>query len=392
MASACEGLPSGPCPDNRQDKSVKYGIYDLFLCPACEKTRDELASRVDKKGKSTKKQSKSSTAGQPVVAGSSTVKLHCDVTHADGAAGVTHDEAADTDRLRAGNPSSMPGGQQQTQSTRTCTLTSSSATAFNDVSAASSSVPNSTMAAPAAITIINELLAYALFYRDKSTSAELHKLIVGFYLPNEISESKRLLLHEFSTYLEDCQYKTVRRHSAARSAHDAEAEDILCMLDLLDNGDVLNNKIRFAAVSLDRVPMYGPNEINVCAVVDRQLAVDNQITELKQKFDNLNAFQADSTLTASTTAKLVDDQLKPVIDKIQDQLNTFISACDKLNESLKGTEGHNQGEQCSARCFLRSSSRQVHECCHHRSRRESQCYNLAGNYRKGAEPCSRFSG
>ena len=41
MANRCAGLPSDPCPRERYDTSVKYGIYDLFLCPACEKTRDE---------------------------------------------------------------------------------------------------------------------------------------------------------------------------------------------------------------------------------------------------------------------------------------------------------------------------------------------------------------
>jgi hypothetical protein len=63
--------------------------------------------------------------------------------------------------------------------------------------------------------------------------------------------------------------------------------------------------------------------------------MDKQITELKQKMDNLNAVQTDSALTTSTAASLFDDQLKPITDKIQDQLNAFTSACNKLNESLK---------------------------------------------------------
>ena len=40
MFNRCEGLPNGACPDNRQDKTVKNTTYDLFLCPACKKTRD----------------------------------------------------------------------------------------------------------------------------------------------------------------------------------------------------------------------------------------------------------------------------------------------------------------------------------------------------------------
>ena len=40
MANRRDGLSNGDCPEKRCDKTVKYGIYDLFLCPACEKTRD----------------------------------------------------------------------------------------------------------------------------------------------------------------------------------------------------------------------------------------------------------------------------------------------------------------------------------------------------------------
>ena len=103
---------------------------------------------------------------------------------------------------------------------------------------------------------------------------ELHKLIVGLYSPTEIAEPKRLLIQEFAMHLEDCQYKTVRRQSVARSAHDAEVEVILCILELIDNRGLLDKKVRFVAVLFDRVSKYGPNEINVFAGVDRQIIID----------------------------------------------------------------------------------------------------------------------
>jgi hypothetical protein len=42
MSQACQGLPTGPCPDGHQDKTVKYTIYDLFLCPSCEQAREAI--------------------------------------------------------------------------------------------------------------------------------------------------------------------------------------------------------------------------------------------------------------------------------------------------------------------------------------------------------------
>jgi hypothetical protein len=101
-ANACEGLPTGPCPDRRCDASVKYGIYDLFLCPACEESRDN-AGRGQRKGKSTKK-----TGGHATVASQSntpTTNKQSDTVNNDmeGANGVKKT----AQHLEVAKPSSM---------------------------------------------------------------------------------------------------------------------------------------------------------------------------------------------------------------------------------------------------------------------------------------------
>ena len=48
MSNRCQGLPDGPCPDERCDASVKYGIHDLFLCKSCADTRDTMQDTVSK--------------------------------------------------------------------------------------------------------------------------------------------------------------------------------------------------------------------------------------------------------------------------------------------------------------------------------------------------------
>jgi hypothetical protein len=40
----CQGLSDRPCPDSRCDATVKYTIYDLFLCRQCELKRDAAES------------------------------------------------------------------------------------------------------------------------------------------------------------------------------------------------------------------------------------------------------------------------------------------------------------------------------------------------------------
>lgn len=80
MFSTCEGTPEGPCPNSCCDETVHYSIYDVFVCPACEKVRAdrENVSRSDAahnsannievgsqvKGKTSKKAANSKTANK----------------------------------------------------------------------------------------------------------------------------------------------------------------------------------------------------------------------------------------------------------------------------------------------------------------------------------------
>ena len=121
--------------------------------------------------------------------------------------------------------------------------------------------------------VINELLTYVRFYRDRGNNVDLHKQIAHFYLPNEISASKTAMHNEFQIYLNDSPYVTLRRQTSARSAHEAEIDDILGMFDVLDNLNVLSS-IQFAAMTLDRIPKHVPNAINIYTVVNRQICVD----------------------------------------------------------------------------------------------------------------------
>ena len=72
-----------------------------------------------------------------------------------------------------------------------------------------------------------------------------------------------------------------RRSSSQRPASEAEVEDILLIFDVLDNlSDGPLQDIKFAASSLDRLPKYGPEEINICSVIDHQVLTDARMAEL----------------------------------------------------------------------------------------------------------------
>jgi hypothetical protein len=312
----CEGLPDGPCPQRRNDKHVTIGKGDLLLCQSCDAERRRLFDLTKKTDDAAKQTRSMKNAAAPISS-----------TSTESASSVVPKDGLAASSSRSMKNVAAPNSSTSTESAASATPKDGRAAS---TSTSTSSLPTTT----GTTTTVNELLTYAVYYRDKSTVADLHKLIIGFYLPSEIADAKKMLLNAFPTELTDCQFKTARRHSTARSAHDAEVEDILNILELLDNGNVLD-RYQFAAMSLDRLPKYGPNEINVCAVVDRQLIVAQELAELKDRF---NILTTDSASVSTITTELIGDQLKPVSDKIQDQLNQFISTCNTLNETLKSLE------------------------------------------------------
>ena len=82
------------------------------------------------------------------------------------------------------------------------------------------------------------LLSYVSFFRDRSTA--LRKVVLNFYSPSEISEAKKVLIDTFHSDLGGCGFKDARRKSVTRSAHDAEVDNIVGILNYLDTSTVLS--------------------------------------------------------------------------------------------------------------------------------------------------------
>jgi hypothetical protein len=96
----------------------------------------------------------------------------------------------------------------------------------------------------------------------------------------------------------DCPLKVERRSSSARSAHHAEAEDIVGLSNHIDNIGSLH-KVKFVAAELDRLPCYGPEELNICTVVDKQVRMEAVVDDLVNKVNILSNNNAMSTDTDS---------------------------------------------------------------------------------------------
>jgi hypothetical protein len=69
------------------------------------------------------------------------------------------------------------------------------------------------------------------------------------------------------------------RSSSSRSARDAVIDDIIDIFDALE----APSGVTFAAVNLDNLPKYGPYEINVAHVVERQTRVESTLNDIAAK-------------------------------------------------------------------------------------------------------------
>jgi len=187
------------------------------------------------------------------------------------------------------------------------------AVADDGVSTISSAGTAANCAAGYLQVVINELLSYVSFYRDRCTADNLRKVVVSFYTPLEISAAKKVLVSHYSDSLDDCSLKAERRKSSTRAVHEAELDDIIGILNFLDQRRVLGS-IAFVAMNFDRTPKYGPEELNICTVVDRQVDLGNKMTDISTAVNAMKQNDVDVKKSIETAIQPLTDQVKKLTE------------------------------------------------------------------------------
>lgn len=286
----CDGMPDGICPGNRNDNSVKGGEGDLMLCPSCDAERHKqfLASNQNiskdviadggKAAKSTK--STKSSNSKPASAAQSTITL---VTTGTGAVQTA------------------------------ASVNISDATSQRDV-----------------LIKFSEILMYIQHFRDRSSVAKLQEVVLKFFTDAEIVNAKKLLIDTFPE-LSACEFATERRSSTGRLAKEAQVADIINMFDVVDRRNKLID-VKFAALAYDRLPRYGPEEINIAAVVDRQVRTDQYLSDISSKLDSFTTSQASSLNLEVITDSVnrMDTEMRSSTRCLQEQINQLTTICSKL--------------------------------------------------------------
>lgn len=125
--------------------------------------------------------------------------------------------------------------------------------------------------------VVNELLSYCSYYRNNSSKESIKKVILDFYLPQEITTAKECLWRYYGNRLGE---KPNRRTSSVRLIHEADLNDVLDALQDLDSfySDDAESFV-FLAHDLSRLPKYGPEEVNLAYVVSKLTQVENKLNE-----------------------------------------------------------------------------------------------------------------
>jgi hypothetical protein len=105
--------------------------------------------------------------------------------------------------------------------------------------------------------VLNELLAFVNCYRHNSTDDAVRQVVITHFSQDDIDAAKRLLVQEFQWLNGMAQFTTERRNSSARPAHEAEIDDIIGIIDVVNTRNALAGYM-FVASNLQAMPKYGP--------------------------------------------------------------------------------------------------------------------------------------
>jgi len=321
-AIPCEGRPGLACPEKRCDKTVRLSQGDLMLCVECERFR--FPDLVAQRQSSTKKDNSVGRTDLLKTQKQTSTKLSVsksgDLTGSnsapDGAASqsVLIDGAIDgvsnSGRTRPTPSDSHSASRQQSSDvSKPLDLTSSEVKLL--------AVAGTTAAKK---VVLNDLLAYINCYRLNSTNEAVQKVVLVHFSPVDITAAKRILIKEFQSTIGVTQFATERRNSTARQAHEAEVEDVIAILDIVDTKNGLSDYV-FVASNLHLMPKYGPEEINLAVVVDRQVHMDVAIANLSASVEQLT-----TRSPSAGSSSVVQQSIKSVSCDLQQQLCAFNDA------------------------------------------------------------------
>jgi len=152
-----------------------------------------------------------------------------------------------------------------------------------------------------------------------------------------------LLVQEFQMIAGTSQFLNERLSSSVRSAREAELADVVGIFQAVDAdlGNLLDGYL-FVASDLKLMPQYGPDEINIAVVVDRQVKMEASIQSISTSMPHLSDTSSVAAASSDVVRGLVDDvsidmkkQLLDFNNEINVSLNQLSAVCSQLAQNVQ---------------------------------------------------------
>ena len=121
--------------------------------------------------------------------------------------------------------------------------------------------------------INNELLSYIQHHLVRSSAENIKSVIIRFYTPEEISQAKSLLWKSVPS--DSLGPMRTRVKSTTRLAHEADVDDVISSFQKIDSLSLSVPK--FAAINLDRLPKYPPEQVSDAVVRDIVNSIEQRL-------------------------------------------------------------------------------------------------------------------
>ena len=180
--------------------------------------------------------------------------------------------------------------------------------------------------------IVSEVMAYICYYRHRSNADALRRVVLSFFSAGDISDAKRLLTSEFQASVGISGFLADRRDSSTRTAKEAEIEDILSICDVIDFHDAFANYI-FVAANLENLPKYGPEELNVAAVVEKQAKMEVHLASIETSVERIAAMAGKPGIQ-STVCDPQQQKLQTMVDEMSGKIAVLNSSVDARLDQL----------------------------------------------------------
>lgn len=126
----------------------------------------------------------------------------------------------------------------------------------------------------------NSLLTYVQYYIHRSTAENIRKAVVRFYGAEAICKAKTVMWDAASDFSILGRRQT-RQNSVARSAHEADAMDIITGMQKLDKYNGL--PLKFVHWDLKDIPKYAPDECEPGMTAERFAQQDQRIAAVEHQ-------------------------------------------------------------------------------------------------------------